>query len=184
MIWTLYIPTFLLSFIGFFEITIADVKYLPASIGHVFIAGKLVNEYSSGLKTISWQGAFLTNLGKILDNFNKENAESIFSFKELFSLSTKEIKFSDFYGVDTPTKKELLAANNSIEEMCKFINAKSLKFLSLEGLYKAMGFDKRNNLYPQLTDHYFTGDYPIKPTDNLGDSKITQLSLLSSGQKN
>ena len=99
-------------------------------------------------------------------------------------IACPEIKFPDFYGVDTPTKKELLAANNSIEEMCKFINAKSLKFLSLEGLYKAMGFDKRNNLYPQLTDHYFTGDYPVKPTDNLGDSKITQLSLLSSGQKN
>jgi len=99
-------------------------------------------------------------------------------------IACPEIKFPDFYGVDTPTKKELLAANNSIEEMCKFINAKSLKFLSLEGLYKAMGFDKRNNLYPQLTDHYFTGDYPIKPTDNLGNSKITQLSFLSSGQKN
>ena len=99
-------------------------------------------------------------------------------------IACPEIKFPDFYGVDTPTKKELLAANNSIEEMCKFINAKSLKFLSLEGLYKAMGFDKRNNLYPQLTDHYFTGDYPIKPTDNLGNSKVTQLSFLSSGQKN
>ena len=68
--------------------------------------------------------------------------------------------------------------------MCKFINAKSLKFLSLEGLYKAMGFEKRNNLYPQLTDHYFTGDYPVKPIDNLGDNKVTQLSLLSTGQKN
>jgi amidophosphoribosyltransferase len=99
-------------------------------------------------------------------------------------IACPEIKFPDFYGVDTPTKKELLAANNNIEEMCKFINAKSLKFLSLEGLYKALGFDKRNNLYPQFTDHYFTGDYPIKPTDNLGDSKITQLSLLGGGQKN
>ena len=65
--------------------------------------------------------------------------------------------------------------------MCKFINANSLKFLSLEGLYKAMGFDKRNDLYPQLTDHYFTGNYPVKPIDNLGDSKVTQLSFLSSG---
>ena len=99
-------------------------------------------------------------------------------------IACPEIKFPDFYGVDTPTKKELLAANNSVEEMCEFINAKSLKFLSLEGLYRAMGFDKRNNLYPQLTDHYFTGDYPIKPTDNLGESKVTGLSLLSSGQKN
>ena len=99
-------------------------------------------------------------------------------------IACPEIKFPDFYGVDTPTKKELLAANKNIDEMCKYINAKSLKFLSLEGLYKAMGFEKRNNLYPQLTDHYFTGDYPVKPIDDLGDNKITQLSLLSSGQKN
>ena len=99
-------------------------------------------------------------------------------------IACPEIKYPDFYGVDTPTKKELLAANNTIEEMCKFINAKSLKFLSLDGLYKAMGLGKRNNIYPQLTDHYFTGDYPIKPIDNLGDGKVTQLSLLSGGQKN
>ena len=94
-------------------------------------------------------------------------------------IACPEIKFPDFYGVDTPTKKELLAANKTVEEMCKYINAKSLKFLSIEGLYKAMGFAKRNEIYPQLTDHYFTGDYPVKPVDELGDDKITQLSLLS-----
>ena len=94
-------------------------------------------------------------------------------------IACPEIKFPDFYGVDTPTKKELLAANQSISEICKYINAKSLKFLSLDGLYKAMGFKKRNDIYPQLTDHYFTGDYPVKPVDELGDDKITQLSLLS-----
>ena len=94
-------------------------------------------------------------------------------------IACPEIKFPDFYGVDTPTKKELLAANKNIDEMCKYIHAKSLKFLSLKGLYRAMGFDKRNDLYPQFTDHYFTGDYPIKPIDNLGDNKVTQLSLLS-----
>ena len=94
-------------------------------------------------------------------------------------IACPEIKFPDFYGVDTPTKKELLAANKTVEEMCKYINAKSLKFLSIEGLYKAMGFAKRNEIYPQLTDHYFTGDYPIKPIDELEDSKVTQLSLLS-----
>ena len=78
----------------------------------------------------------------------------------------------------------MLAANNTIEEMCKFINAKTLKFLSLEGLYRAIGFEKRNDLYPQLTDHYFTGDYPIKPIDNLGNNKITKLSFLSHSHKN
>ena len=99
-------------------------------------------------------------------------------------IACPEIKCPDFYGVDTPTKKELLAANKTVEEMCKYINAKSLKFLSIEGLYKAMGFAKRNEIYPQLTDHYFTGDYPIKPIDELEDSKVTQLSLLSTASNN
>ena len=95
-----------------------------------------------------------------------------------------EIWRPDFYGVDTPTKKELLAANKTNEEICEYIGAKSLKFLSIDGLYKAIGFDKRNDTYPQLTDHYFTGDYPVKPIDELGDSKITQLSLLSTASNN
>ena len=99
-------------------------------------------------------------------------------------IACPEIKFPDFYGVDTPTKKELLAANKNIKEMCKYINAKSLKFLSIDGLYKAIGFENRNKTYPQLTDHYFTGEYPVKPIDELGDNKITQLSLLSSASNN
>ncbi len=44
--------------------------------------------------------------------------------------------------------------------------------------------EKRNETYPQLTDHYFTGDYPVKPIDELGDNKITQLSLLSTSSNN
>ena len=99
-------------------------------------------------------------------------------------IACPEIKYPDFYGVDTPTKKELLAANKTKEEICKYIGAKSLKFLSINGLYKALGFEKRNETYPQLSDHYFTGDYPVKPIDQLGDNKITQLSLLSSGSNN
>jgi amidophosphoribosyltransferase len=99
-------------------------------------------------------------------------------------IACPEIKFPDFYGVDTPTKKELLAANKTNDEICDYIGAKSLNFLSLEGLYRAIGFDKRNDNYPQLTDHYFTGDYPVKPIDHLGDNKITQLSLLNTGSSN
>ncbi len=99
-------------------------------------------------------------------------------------IASPEIKYPDFYGVDTPTKKELLAANKSNDEICEYIGAKSLKFLSIDGLYKAIGFESRKKNYPQLTDHYFTGDYPVKPTDNLGDDKITQLSLLSAASNN
>jgi amidophosphoribosyltransferase len=99
-------------------------------------------------------------------------------------IACPEIRYPDFYGVDTPTKKELLAANKTNDEICDYFGSKSLKFLSLDGLYKAIGFDKRNNTYPQLTDHYFTGDYPVKPIDELGDNKVTQLSLLSTGSNN
>ena len=99
-------------------------------------------------------------------------------------IACPEIRYPDFYGVDTPTKKELLAANKTNDEICEYIGAKSLSFLSIEGLYKAIGFEKRNETYPQLTDHYFTGDYPVKLVDELGDNKITQLSLLSTGSNN
>ena len=99
-------------------------------------------------------------------------------------IASPEIKFPDFYGVDMPTKKELLAANKTVDEIRDIVSAKSLKFLSINGLYKAMGYEKRNENYPQLTDHYFTGDYPVKIIDELGEDKVTQLSLLSTGSNN
>ena len=78
----------------------------------------------------------------------------------------------------------MLAANKTNDEICEYIGAKTLRFLSIEGLYKAIGFENRNETYPQLTDHYFTGEYPVKLVDELGDNKITQLSLLSAGSNN
>ncbi len=95
-------------------------------------------------------------------------------------IACPEIIYPDFYGIDMPTKKELLAYNRSNQEMCEYINAKSLKFLSLDGLYRALGHKERNKNYPQFSDHYFTGEYPIEPSDTLDKGKIMQLSLLSS----
>tara|TARA_B100000686_G_scaffold156738_1_gene164498 strand:- start:115 stop:1536 length:1422 start_codon:yes stop_codon:yes gene_type:complete len=87
----------------------------------------------------------------------------------------------DCYGVDTPQQNELLAANKkNIKDMAKFIGVSSLNFLSVEGLYKAMGCKKRNEKMPQFTDHCFTGDYPIIPIDkDIDKSKYDQLSFLS-----
>ena len=99
-------------------------------------------------------------------------------------IACPEIKYPDFYGVDMPTKEELLAHKKNNEQMCNYIKAKSLKFLSLDGLYQALIQDKRNSSYPQFSDHYFTGEYPIKPFDNLKGMKIKQLSLLSSKSTN
>ena len=97
-------------------------------------------------------------------------------------IACPEIKFR-FYG-DMPSKEELLAHNKSNKEMCEYIEAKSLKFLSLDGLYKALGKGKRNDHYSQFSDHYFTGDYPIKPIDNEKNIKVNQLSLLSGKSSN
>ena len=75
------------------------------------------------------------------------------------------IKWPDFYGIDMPDRDKLLAATRSLEEMAKFLEVDSLGFLSVEGLYWAMGSGPRNPLRPQFTDHYFTGDYPTRLLD-------------------
>jgi amidophosphoribosyltransferase len=89
------------------------------------------------------------------------------------------IKHPDFYGIDTPEQKSLLAANHSLKEMRDYIGVNSLAFLSVDGLYRAVGFEKRDPLRPQFTDHCFTGDYPTHLTDIVGESPKQQLSLLA-----
>jgi amidophosphoribosyltransferase len=76
-------------------------------------------------------------------------------------ISCPPIKHPDFYGIDTPNYNELIASKSNIEEMTELVGAKSLFFLSLDGTYKAMGYNERNKELPQFTDHCFTGEYPI-----------------------
>ena len=93
------------------------------------------------------------------------------------------IKYPDFYGIDTPETEQLLASNKSLDEMCKYIGADSLGFLSLDGLYKSMGYNKgRNNDSPEYTDHCFTGDYPTNLNDYKSEKIQEQLSLLSENE--
>ena len=99
-------------------------------------------------------------------------------------IACPKIKYPDFYGVDMPTKEELLAHKKTTAEMGEYIKAKSLSFLSLKGLYKALTGEIRNSNYPQFSDHYFTGEYPIKPQDKIQGLKIKQLSLLSGKSNN
>jgi amidophosphoribosyltransferase len=73
---------------------------------------------------------------------------------------------SCFYGVDTPERSQLMAAQHSIEEMCELIGADSLSFLSIDGLYRAVGEARRESENPQYCDACFTGEYPIALTDN------------------
>tara|TARA_B100001093_G_scaffold78781_1_gene70000 strand:+ start:3237 stop:4661 length:1425 start_codon:yes stop_codon:yes gene_type:complete len=82
-------------------------------------------------------------------------------------ISCPPIKHPDFYGIDTPNYSELIASKFNLEEMTKIVGANSLFFLSLNGTYKAMGFNERNSKSPQFTDHCFTGDYPIDVSEIL-----------------
>ena len=95
-------------------------------------------------------------------------------------VASPPITHPDYYGVDTPKQSELLAAKKNISEMSKYIGVNTLSFLSIEGLYKSMGFKNRNSNSPQFTDHCFTGDYPVIPVDKVLDKlKHNQLSFLS-----
>jgi amidophosphoribosyltransferase len=89
------------------------------------------------------------------------------------------IKHPDFYGIDTPEQKALLAANHTLDEMRDYIGVTSLAFLSVDGLYRAVGCERRDPHRPQFTDHCFTGDYPTHLTDIVGESAKQQLSLLA-----
>jgi len=78
---------------------------------------------------------------------------------------------SCFYGVDTPERSKLMAANYSVQEMQEMIGADSLAFVSIDGLYRAAGEAARNNKQPQYCDACFTGEYPISIVDKQTKSK-------------
>ena len=86
---------------------------------------------------------------------------------------------SRFYGVDTPTRDQLLAAQNDVDEMARIIGVDSLAFLTMGGLYRAMGLEGRDAAAPQYCDACFSGEYPIAPTDQSGDQPSPQLSFLT-----
>jgi amidophosphoribosyltransferase len=95
-------------------------------------------------------------------------------------IASPPITHPDYYGIDTPERDKLLAATHDLEGMRNFIGADSLAFLSVEGIYRAMGYDKRDPVRPQFTDHCFTGDYPTPLTDQTGqEASPRQLSLLA-----
>jgi len=85
---------------------------------------------------------------------------------------------SCFYGVDTPTRDQLLAFQMDVAAMAAHIGVDSLAFISIDGMYRAMGHAGRDPSSPQFCDACFTGDYPIELTDQIGGEDIAQLSLL------
>jgi amidophosphoribosyltransferase len=78
-----------------------------------------------------------------------------------------------FYGVDTPDKDQLIAAKLDVDAIAKEIGADSLAFISIDGLYRAMGEASRNPDGPQFCDACFTGDYPIKLASGLSSKRVS-----------
>jgi amidophosphoribosyltransferase len=93
-----------------------------------------------------------------------------------FRVASPPTAHSCFYGVDTPERSKLLAARMDLEPMREFIQADSLAFISIDGLYRAVGHEKRDSVRPQFCDACFTGDYPTSLTDlALAEQKSAEL---------
>ena len=93
-------------------------------------------------------------------------------------ISSPPTNHSCFYGIDTPERSQLLAARLSMEEMAVEINVDSLAYISIDGLYRAMGEEGRDPATPQYCDACFTGEYPTALTDHEAGDVSRQLSLL------
>ena len=115
-----------------------------------------------------------TTMRKIVDMVRQAGAKEVH-----IRISSPPTTHSCFYGVDTPDRDALMAANNDVEAMRKLIGADTLAFISIDGLYRAMGEPGRNNDKPQFCDACFSGDYPIALTDRMGEQVPRQLSLLA-----
>lgn len=96
-----------------------------------------------------------------------------------FRIASPPITHPDYYGIDTPDRAGLLAATHSLEQMRELIGADSLAFVSVDGIYRAMGEAGRNPAQPKFADHCFTGDYPTALTDMSEIDDPRQLSLLA-----
>jgi amidophosphoribosyltransferase len=85
-----------------------------------------------------------------------------------FRIASPPTQWPCFYGVDTPDRDKLLASTMTEEQMRQHLGVDSLRFVSLDGLYNAVGQSGgRNNKCPQYCDACFSGDYPVRPTDKI-----------------
>lgn len=94
-------------------------------------------------------------------------------------IASPPTRHSCFYGVDTPERAKLLAAQMNVTQMNDYIKADSLAFISIEGLYRAVGEEARDDAQPQYCDACFTGAYPTRLTDFEESEPADQLALLA-----
>ena len=148
-----------------------EIRHLGVKLKHnanaAYIAGKRVVLVDDSIV----RG---TTSKKIVEMMRAAGAKEVH-----FRVSSPPTMHPCFYGVDTPKRKHLLAADLDEAGICAEIGADTLKFLSMDGLYRAMGEQGRTDTAPQYCDACFSGDYPIALTDQLGGDDDAQLSLLA-----
>src|SRR6202043_3577647 len=101
-----------------------------------------------------------TTSTKIVDMVRNAGAREVH-----MRISSPPTQYPCFYGIATPEREQLLAARYDVDGMAKLIGVDSLAFLSIDGLYRAMGEPRRDRLAPRFCDACFTGDYPIPHID-------------------
>lgn len=118
-----------------------------------------------------------TTSKKIVDMMRQAGAKEVH-----MRIASPPTAWPCFYGINTPKRDKLLAAEKTIEEMTKLVGADSLDFITIDGMYRAVGEAKRNNALPQFCDACFTGEYPTRLEDNdveEANERQTSLPLLA-----
>lgn len=114
---------------------------------------------------------------KIVDMVRQAGAKEVH-----MRISSPPTAFPCYFGIDTPSREQLLAAQHDIDSMAKLLGVDSLAYISIDGLYRAVGEAKRDSNRPQYCDACFSGDYPSPLTDLNAESLPHQLSLLTEGR--
>jgi amidophosphoribosyltransferase len=114
-----------------------------------------------------------TTSRKIVDMVRQAGAAEVH-----MRISSPPTAFSCFYGIDTPSTEELLAHRMSVPEIAKYIGADSIAYVSIDGLYRAVGEAKRDNDLPQFCDACMTGDYAVELVDHDGHKTGANVSNL------
>ena len=152
-----------------------SIRHLGVKLKHNANAGQLKGKRVALVDDSIVRG---TTSVKIIDMVRQAGAKEVH-----MRIASPPTTHSCFYGVNTPTREELLASKMNVEKMRKFINADSLAFVSLDGLYRAVYEDKRDNKAPQFCDACFSGDYVTPLTDLENGDNGLQLSLISTRNK-
>ncbi len=114
-----------------------------------------------------------TTSRKIVDMVRQAGAREVH-----MRISSPPTKHSCFYGIDTPSREDLVAHRMGVDEICAHIGADSLAYISVDGLYRALGKAGRDHAMPQYCDACFTGDYAVQLTDfenRAAAQKVTHL---------